>query len=512
MNPEVASDKTFLTANEWIQRCIEEHPRCPVPNLSLLPTRVLDVGCAFDGSERVKIHVAADTRGHYVALSYCWGMPRQPVETTKATLHSYIHSGITTSSLPPTIEDAVQVTRKLGIRYLWVDSLCIVQDDREDKTREISQMRRIYSNAYCTISAANVSKVIESFLQARPTHGSHVFTLPYICPDGKIGTMTLGQDVKLRDNPGWSVMQFYDPYAEPINRRAWTLEEKLLSPRILIYAAKSLRWLCDSDEWSDGGNPDARFDTQAERLPYRMQVSTEIGTTILDDKRLQSLWERWRYILEDYTNRHLTKAKDKLRAISGLADYFHKLTSDQYLAGLWRGDLLNELVWVRSKEAQLRPPQNAPSWSWASVSGPVYFLGLHEQREFYHCSILECATTPLSTLAPFGDVTIGTMKIRGLVKDIPWDADGEALLGADMKRIGSAILDVKEDQPQYATICCLAVSALRRDGDAGGFYPPCGLILSPIDDRPDHFVRIGAFVTSDPLVFENAEQRTLTIV
>ncbi|KAL8787481.1 MAG: hypothetical protein Q9195_007728 [Heterodermia aff. obscurata] len=511
MNPEVASAESFATALSWIRQCTQDHSCCPKPQSAVLPTRVIDVDIESTGPEMVRLHQTEGAHGTYTALSYCWGMPRQPVETTTTTLYTHMRESISMSTLPHTIRDAVEVTRRLGVRYLWVDSLCIVQDDREDKTREISQMRQIYSNAYCTISAASVSKVTESFLRMRSSHRDHVFSLPYVCPDGRYGTMMIGETMKLRDSVGWARMQFYDPYADPINQRAWTLEEKLLSPRILIYASGCLRWLCDSDECTDGGDPDARLDTQAERLPFRMQASGTGSPMTVGEEQLPALYERWRYILQDYTNRYLTKSKDKLRAISGVADYFHRLTSDQYLAGIWKADLVNELVWVRAKELRPRTPHKAPSWSWASVSNPVYFLGLHERREFYQCKILRCEVTPLSSIAPFGEAQSGILRLTGLLKHVPWDAETEVLLDSDGKSIGSAIIDAEDDRSLSASSRCLAVSALRRD-DEESFYGPCGLILSPVSGGQNCFSRIGAFVTSDRLLFEGTQPEPLVIV
>ena len=512
MNTEVASSAGFETARGWLERCIRDHSLCPLPRPVQLPARVVDVSIHEDGNDWVQLHVTNGVRDRYIALSYCWGMPVQPVETTTATFKSHIDDGISLSALPATIRDAIEATRRLGIRYLWIDCLCIVQDDKADKTKEIAQMRRIYSNAYCTISAANISKVTESFLEARPTHSNHVFPLPYACPNGAIGTMMIGETLKLRDSIGVSRMQFYDPYSDPINQRAWTLEEKLLSPRILSYASNCLRWLCDSAEWSDGGDPDARIDTQAERLPHRMQVSGQVAAKQICKEELQVLYERWRYILEDYTNRYLTNPRDKLRAISGVADYFHRLTSDQYLAGLWKPDLMNELVWFRAKAPRPRPPNKTPSWSWASVNGPVYFLGLYERREFFNFEVLGCNVIPLSELAPFGEVAErGTLRVRGLLKDIAWDGEREKLLDKDGGVIGSAIIDVDEEQRLSGMSTCLAVSALRRD-EGVGFNAPCGLMLSPVGNPPNHFSRIGAFVTSDRSLFNGVEQQELTII
>ena len=503
MNPEVASAASFEKARNWIEECFQNHHNCPALRLLPLPTRVVDVAYPGDGKDWVRLHLGEGICKHYVALSYCWGMPRQPVETTKATLRSHIQDGIAISWLPDAIRDAIEVTRNLRVRYLWIDSLCIVQDDKEDKTKEISEMRRIFSNAYCTISAASVGIVTDGFLQTRGTHSSHTFSLPYPCPDGALGTMTLGENV------GRTYFQFYDPSADPINHRAWTLEEKLLSPRVLIYTSTHLRWLCDTDEYSDGGNPYAGFDTQAERLPFRTRASADGSVKIADKVELKDFFERWRYILEEYTNRTLTKPKDKLRALSGVADYFHKLTSDQYLAGLWRADLAYELVWIRQREAKRRPPHRAPSWSWASVNSLITFLSLPERREYFHCEILECIVVPLSDNAPFGAVKSGTLRLKGLLRQVPWSAEAGALLGSSGERIGSAIVDTEEGASLSDTSWCLAVSALRRDD--GGFNAPSGLILSPAEGCTNQYSRIGAFVTSDRLLFDGCEQQEILI-
>jgi hypothetical protein len=133
-----------------LKSCIENHVNCPKPDESCLPTRTIDVH-PEGGDDRVCIHITrTEDRFKYVALSYSWG-GTQKVTTTKATLIDRQH-GIRLYNLPPTIQDAIQVTRDLGFRYLWIDALCIIQDDYEDKNIEINRMGSIYKNATITIA------------------------------------------------------------------------------------------------------------------------------------------------------------------------------------------------------------------------------------------------------------------------------------------------------------------------------------------------------------------------
>jgi hypothetical protein len=167
----------------------------------------------------------------YIVLSYCWGGD-QPLKTTKATLHK-LETEILFHELPQTIKDAVVVTRKLEGRFLWVDSLCIIQDDTDDMAREISQTPEIYSCARVEIAAFRAVSMQEGFLQGRnETDFPHLkFKLPYRCSDdGKIGSVML-----LSQNPGQT---------EPMDNRGWVLQERLLAPRVLEYGTRQLRWLC----------------------------------------------------------------------------------------------------------------------------------------------------------------------------------------------------------------------------------------------------------------------------
>jgi hypothetical protein len=163
----------------------------------------------------------------YAALSYCWGGD-QPIKAATKTITNLMQS-IEFTALPATLRDAVVATDALGLRYLWIDALCIIQDDNDNKAIEIASMPLIYSRATITIVASRAASVGEGFLYPRKTP-EPAFKVPYICPDGSRGDAVLFE--KSRE------------VTQPLDERAWALQERLLSSRILEYATRKTQWLC----------------------------------------------------------------------------------------------------------------------------------------------------------------------------------------------------------------------------------------------------------------------------
>jgi hypothetical protein len=141
------SESCMSLALQWLQDCTEgkgKHGECPKPAQTELPTRVIDV-------QEMRLHCPSpETYGRWVSLSHCWG-GSSPVQTTLGNLDS--HMARLPDPLPQTFADAVTVTKMLGLRYLWIDSLCIIQDSQEDWVHESAHMAKVYENAFVTISA-----------------------------------------------------------------------------------------------------------------------------------------------------------------------------------------------------------------------------------------------------------------------------------------------------------------------------------------------------------------------
>ncbi|KAF8970212.1 heterokaryon incompatibility protein-domain-containing protein [Flammula alnicola] len=321
---QVSSPRSYELASACLSECTSLHS-CPKPARAALPTRVLD--CVDVRRPKLLITSGA-TEGFYVALSYVWG-EAQPHSTCTTNIARYL-DGIDVSSLPKTIQDAINCTHELGLRYLWIDSLCILQDSAEDKEREIPLMCDIYRNAYVTIIAASASKVSEGFLQDRR---EPVDTrLPFWCPDGRQGTIS-AEEEGTKPTAG----------VEQVDHRAWCYQERVLSPRALIYASDTLRYRCQAVEDKVG---DVAFHfppavTDGLRLPDTMHSTKPPSSNTLSEEELKTLRSAWWKIVSEYSKRLLTNSSDKLLAISGIAQLFRRYfgSNNRYIAGLWEQDL-----------------------------------------------------------------------------------------------------------------------------------------------------------------------------
>lgn len=386
--------------------CLETHDH---PSITTegdhpeLPTRVLQVSSTSTPGT-VQLYCSHPLESApYAALSYCWGSLTQPIQLEEKTFSNLVN-GLPVSEFPKTIIDAINVTRKLGLRYLWVDALCIFRDSEVDKVKEIRKMAHIYQQAYVTIAAGNAKRVQDGFLYAPadPMKNGRWIEMPF----RKLGRVygTCGMRKSL------------DPELEPLNQRAWTLQETLLSRRLLIFDSQIMRWQCPQhqymEEWGES-NLDIpvlrclsslRFEDLRREAP-RYSVRHELT--------------RWHAILGLYTARQLRYGSDKLDALSAVAQEAAKYIPSQYTAGLWSEFLEHELCWFVSSHNQhppaeyVAPRYRGPSWSWISVDNAKID---HKTRGgSFDAEILKCEAQLVSKESPFGEVMSGRLVIRGLL-------------------------------------------------------------------------------------------------
>ncbi|PBK68067.1 HET-domain-containing protein [Armillaria solidipes] len=358
------------------------------------------------------------TEDKYVALSYVWGC-EQPHCTTGQNLESYI-KGIPLEYIPKTIMDAIAVARDLGFRYLWVDTFCIIQDSKDDKAREIRQIRRIFSDAYLTIIAACAGTVNDGFLHERRPPVPTPIVLPFCCPDGTIGTMQLRNPFNLPDHP--------------VDERAWCLEEHLLSPRKVIYTAHTLRYACEKSSENLGSDSNFLQDTSDMLSLSRPASSVRATSNGGPEVDLTDTIFLWKMILSNYTRRILTKSRDRLNALAGVAEEFQILWPDsRYIAGLWAHQLPGCLLWhnVGGSQCCSRPNRNsAPSWSWASTDGEVDMNIYDFSTNGILCTIIQCDAVVAHQENPYGDVKGGTLVLDAILISAMWDTGSNRLFDA----------------------------------------------------------------------------------
>ncbi|KAE8441729.1 hypothetical protein EG329_004515 [Mollisiaceae sp. DMI_Dod_QoI] len=396
---EFGSQACIEASKHSLQECISRaggHHDCIWLGAMQLPARVIDVG-----STDITPKLFEARLGHlaeYVALSYCWGGPQENV-LTRATIHD-MKMEIPVATLPPTLQDAIAITRKLGFQYLWVDSLCIVQDDPQDTATQIAEMGTIYKYATVTIAAAQAKGAKDGFLKAKK-HPPFC-KLPLRLPDGSLGTI--------------SVMLKADPtYDEPLHNRGWALQEFLLSPRLLIYGELEVHFQCQSERQSvTKSSIRYRHDYPCRRLP------NEVFNKQTTNEERHGMARLWEQIVCHYTrSRSMTYDADWLPGIAGIASELQKAWSDDYFAGLWGKSISIWLAWKRDHPTDVRPrpTYRAPTWSWVSIDGAINFhysvesLGLMTE----HAQLVHCFTEPTQKEAPMGQLKGGIITVRAVV-------------------------------------------------------------------------------------------------
>ncbi|KAL0950126.1 hypothetical protein HGRIS_010122 [Hohenbuehelia grisea] len=412
---EVASYSVRELGLHHIEDCALNHRKygCYAPSeSSVLPTRVVD--CT--NSTYPRLVNTNGVTGKYVALSYVWGQD-QPHKTTTRNLTSYL-SRIDSSFLPQTIQDAIVFTQSLGIQYLWVDTLCIIQDSATDKAQQLGSMSEIYNNAHVTIIAASALNASEGFLQKRPLSQDRY--LPVKSNDGdRVGKLRLWQPT-------------YKASPESVDTRAWCFQERVLSPRAIVFASTTVEFHCNKGP-TGLGNSILRESIAKDRLPgILLQPHIARSTAVLPytEDALRVAWFR---SLNKYTSLSLTDPSDKLVAFSAVARRFSRVLRADYVAGLWRPTLMKDLLWsVDCTTVQPRPAVwRAPSWSWAAVDGSIesWETIYSEESDLTLRNILispvvkpkcfaevaeviRCDATVQSEENTFGAVTSGTLVLR----------------------------------------------------------------------------------------------------
>jgi hypothetical protein len=342
--------KTLTDKISQTIRYCPQHLHCPDYKQPKLPSRVVDIG-----SNPLRLHVSEKhERGDYIALSYCWGIHQEFI-TTASSLDSR-REGFKIEDLPLTLQDAVLLARNLRFKFLWVDALCIVQDDTRDKAIEIAAMGQVYKSATVTISAANSACAQDGFLMSMIAEQS--FLLPTRAAGFGILKVGLPQSRGFQE-------------AEPLETRAWALQESLLSPRVLVFNTNELLWHCQTMPMNYWGGRSEQ--NHADRLPCNIFGARD--TNIADSRDRNS--RIWIDIVEEFTKRSLTIPGDRLSAIEGVASELSRIWNDEYLVGLWRKGLPRLLSWKREYDANMDDAPELsnlfPSWSWASVNGSITF-------------------------------------------------------------------------------------------------------------------------------------------
>jgi hypothetical protein len=407
---------------DWVRNCEYSHPLCARNPNSFAPSRLIDV-------RQGKVVEITDPNVQWVCLSHCWGGKRPQCLTTKASYETNL-TRIPWESIPRTFQDAIVFTQKLGQTYIWIDSFCIIQDDIEDWRQQSSRMADIYEGAYLTLAATAATNceagLFNDASRVEPTHAHEIRGNPP-------STIFLRKQIPhFFVTPEAAVIE----QSFPLLSRAWVYQERLLSRRILHFTGSELQWECQQIVDCQCGSAVRSTYDIAPKIDHAIRISNPHTE---EDSLQPNLFERWCRVVDEYSSLRLTKSKDKLPALSGLARQFSRALENSnaplknninYVAGLWHSPtkgyvdgplLLQNLLWAKASAVDLskRPKDwRAPTWSWACVDGRVTYpwrsaVANYPSGSITFLRVQEATTIPTDSVDPTGELLSARLTVQG---------------------------------------------------------------------------------------------------
>jgi len=354
------SDRSLQVAKGWLQKCLDHHEgSCSTSSSdhsNCVPTRLIEIG---DKALYLRRMDNRDPRLRYLILSYCWGRERKDELNLTQQNEVQLLTGIKSWNLPRTIADAIHVTRELGYHYLWVDRLCVVQDNDDDWRFEAGRMQAYYMMADCCIAAL----VSEDAHQGVYVKRNPLLMQPLSFRHPRIGELRHVSARLLGYHPEhYPRLYRRPPYV--LSERAWVLQERLLAPRTIYFGSLMLYWECLSTRfaehtqdrdldlpfatvmWKFGSRGAQSAPGRIERIVASASEKEDLWKPPIDERSLGKFQERWADMIEFYTKCEMTyPEKDRLVAITGMMRSITERTGQHFVHGLIVSHLPTVLPW-----------------------------------------------------------------------------------------------------------------------------------------------------------------------
>jgi len=503
------SDACTSMIKRWLETCKSSHERCTGGSETALPTRVLDVS-----NNEVRLRKTAGKSGSYLTLSHCWGL--EPIlTTTPKTLHAHLEQ-VPWDPLPQNFKDAITLIRKLGFKYVWIDSLCIIQGDKQDWEIESSRMADIYRGSSLTIAATRSPEsrggCFSDRSKAPLALNSHGFKLVKEIPEIWEPRFFDGHDISGEACQYWARVAFpHELSAEkavglPLLKRAWVFQERTLSPRMIHFTPNELYWecttisTCECTEVTSSTNGKTRPNGIKDAL--HVMTTGEARTEPLHGTPQREMWA-WQSLVKEYSSLALTQPLDRLPALSGIASL---MPEDKYLAGLWHQHLPLQLIWRTYPSSSRRAvPYRAPSWSWASVDSSIWFYYDDADKVDSISTIIE-ASSESEGLDPRGRVSSAVIVMKGPSIDAVAtnvDKNPPLLTVCSDDLIFTVALDLSPFEVSNGDVVTLIAITTHY-----------GLALLPSETDATAFRRVGMCWSDTPNNFalERMDEKVVTIV
>ncbi|KAI0385255.1 heterokaryon incompatibility protein-domain-containing protein [Hypomontagnella monticulosa] len=441
LTPNTGPGQAWFVARQWLQTCLDSHQSCRQDKEDFQPTRLIYIGESPNNPARLCHTKDLPSRVPYISLSHRWGN----IQIFRL-LHENIEQlgkELPLDKLPKTFLDAMEVTRCLGLEYIWIDSLCIIQDDVDDWRYEAARMGDVYRYSWCNVAATGFEdskrgmlvrrdsrmvaplivernyeykkSILPFAVQSMPTAGGNEWD-----PPAKFRSHTKEKARRQAIFPNGGYVCFDERFWErgitlaPLMGRGWVFQERLLSPRTLHFGAEQLFWECREAE-SCEAFPEGLPRDFHQNATYKAERAADALGVTSDLSSLQTALDAWNAVLASYTCAELTKQSDRLPALSGVAKDMQNVLKSKYLAGLWEISLLYQLLWRLDRPDRLGiETSGAPSWSWASTAGTVLGNNLVPSPELAERTLAKLIDADVEPVGDeMGEVKTGAITISG---------------------------------------------------------------------------------------------------
>ena len=392
----------------WIKDCIRNHPQCQIKSRLSLPKRVVAVGTIARPS--LYLYESNNEEVEYATLSHRWGADRL-LTTTTDTLNDR-KKKIELLTLSKTFQESIIVTRLLGLRYLWIDSLCIIQDDTNDWQVESSKMAAIYEGAHITIAANKTSSDLLGGSELRSTRSVNMQVQAI---DGQPTNLLLRSPILHENFYAASLEGGMTPEEDyPLLQRAWCFQERLLATRVLQFTDTEVVFECKTGQQRECGSINHAITTPIKSFFGKILKEDFESVGVAEDT-----WEGWTMVLRPYVTKDLTVSTDILPALSGVAARMQCSELGRYIAGLWEAKLATGLFWFAEiLDVKRSPVQTAPSFSWAALAGRTkvkeltwpYMKSHDNSKQTFEIIDIDCSVDGLN---PYGTVSSACVKLHG---------------------------------------------------------------------------------------------------
>ncbi|KAE9381017.1 HET-domain-containing protein [Stipitochalara longipes BDJ] len=520
IHPDIYSPSCMREISSWIEECVSSHPACVENawNTKLaadngLPRRILRLRDCHQDPPLVRLEDTSDSQEYkYIALSHVWAYT-EPYKTTQENSPEH-KDRVPWQNLSRPLQQAVALALTLGYEFLWIDSLCIIQDDPSDKERELPRMSLIYGQAAVVFAA----------------HGWDLGT-------EKVGLLAIEDKYHEGDALVYCRLKMdhsnlFSASKDPVSwlGRAWCMQERIFAARILHFggSTEELFFECNTlIRCECGGLNRDRSQRQRTLKKKITETLAKVGKGGEEEEEREQieLWiELWKVYItacENYTPRGVSFPTDSLSAVSSLMHRFMPHLG-KYYAGLWEYNLLINLQWEVSDTGLCRRHEGyvAPSFSWASRSGGVVWymdmtnLPTPATHEFATVVDISCE---LAGSDACGKVKSGYITLRGYTTEMKiesksqWFPDGKLEMCREGFESCFVTLDSKEDLDRVdigMVVKCLDVMR-DKEGYHGNYVS--GLILLPVDGHDGRYNRIG-FSTMQEKHFEDSVLEDVVIL